>query len=93
MRIVLGKISKFFQGQFSLFTNQFSFLIESACKHELLYRLSFDQVFLNDSFEDGRCHGVIPDPLGIHHGDWPLFANAKAVCFGAVDAVVGSGQP
>ena len=59
---------------------------------EFLDRLTADEVLLQDAFEDFGSGRVIPDAVGIDHGDGSVLANPQAVGLGAINAAVRPGQ-
>src|SRR5262245_47528685 len=50
--------------------------------------MAFDEMFLNDSFKDFGCDGVVPGAVRINDGDRTLLANAETVGLRAKHAVV-----
>lgn len=49
-------------------------------------------MFLDDSFEDGRGAGPVPDALGVDDGDRALLTELEAVGLGAADGAVGADE-
>ena len=58
-------------------------------KDEFLDRLAADEVLLQDAFEDLGSSRVIPNAVGIDHGDGSVLADAQAVCLSPIDAALG----
>ena len=54
--------------------------------------LAFDEVLLDDLFEDFGSAGVIPDGFGIDDGDGASGADAEAIDFAAIDERFRAGQ-
>ena len=55
-------------------------------KYGVLDDAAIAQVFRDDSFKKRRRHARIPDTFGIYRHDRATGANAKAGCFGSLDA-------
>ena len=52
------------------------------------HRPAANEMLLNNSFQDHRGAGVIPDAVGVNHGDGSALANAQAVGFSPINAAV-----
>ena len=55
------------------------------CKSKLCDRFSADEMFLNDTLQNRRGAGMIPDTFGIYDGDGAARADAQATGLAAVN--------
>lgn len=53
---------------------------------------AFDEMLLDDAFQNGRRTRMIPDSFRINDGDWPIGADAKAIHFAAINQRMRSHQ-
>ena len=57
-------------------------------ENKFAYRLSADEMFLNNSFQHGRRTRVIPNSVRIHDSNGTVAANSHAVRLGPRDTAV-----
>lgn len=58
------------------------------CHYILAYRLSVDQVFLNDALEYSWCAVPVPRALRVDECNRPVHAYLQAVSFAAIDTAL-----
>ena len=56
------------------------------CKDKFFHWLAADQMFLDDALDHFGRRRVIPNAIGVDHGDGAVFANSQAIGLGAIDA-------
>ena len=66
---------------------------DDCSENVFLDDLSIYKVLLNNALQHRRSAGVVPNPFGIHYGDWALLAYPQAVRFCPVHTVFRFRQP